>query len=42
MLVLALRGLVPVPPWLWVLARYLLIVSWVCLVGSVVLLVRGL
>ena len=41
-LVLALRGLIPMPPWLWVLARGLLIASWVCFGGTVVLLAMGL
>ena len=41
-LVLALRGLVPMPPWLWVVARGLLIASWVCFGATVVLLATGL
>lgn len=42
MLVLALRGLLPMPPWLWVLTRCLVVVQVVCLVASVVLLGMGL
>ena len=41
-LLLALRGLVAKPPWLWVVARCLVVVSGMCLVASMVLLVRGL
>ncbi len=41
-LLLALRGLVPMPPWLWVLTRCLVVVQGVCLVAGVVLLVKGL
>ena len=41
-LVLALRGLLPMSPWLWVVARCLVIVEVVCLVTSVVLMAMGL
>ena len=42
MLVLALRGLIPMPPWLWVLARCLVVMQCVCLVAAVVLMAMGL
>lgn len=41
-LVLALRGLLPMSPWLWVLARCLVVMECVCLVASVVLFGMGL
>lgn len=39
---LALRGLVPMPPWLWVVARCLVVAQGVCLVAGVVLMAMGL
>lgn len=41
-LVLVVRGLVPMPTWLWVVARGLLIASWVCFGATVFLLAMGL
>ena len=41
-LVLALRGLVPMPPWLWVLTRCLVVAQVVCLLGVSVLMAMGL
>ena len=42
MLVLALRGLLAMPPWLWTVARCLVVVQVVCLVVGVVLIAMGL
>ena len=41
-LVLALRGLLPMLPWLWLLARCLVVVSGMCVVVSGVLLAMGM
>lgn len=37
MLVLALRGALPLPVWLWLLARCLVVTSWLCFSATVVL-----
>ena len=41
-LLLALMGLVAMPPWLWLLARCLGVATWLCFGASVVLLVMSM
>jgi len=40
-LLLALMGLVAMPPWLWLLVRCVAVATWVCFGASVVLMAMG-